>query len=260
MSTALITGASNGIGKELAELFAKDNINLVIVARSEDKLVELKTELESAYGISVKVIAKDLSLTESADEVFNELKKSGTEIEYLINNAGYAHCGDYNDVDWGITDNMIRLNIIALAKMTKLFMKPMIERKCGKILNVASIAAFEPGAYFSVYFASKAFVLSFSEAIAVELKGTGVSISALCPGPTKTGFEKRAQMDGSNMFKAIPVMNVKTVATLAYKKFIKKKTIIIPGASNKLIVFATRLAPRGILRKMVGKVNKGSRK
>lgn len=199
--TALITGASGGIGYEFAKIAAANHFNLVLIARSENKLRQIKNELESKYSISVLIIAKDLSLDNAANEVINELSSHSINIDYLVNNAGFGGYGNFVERDINKDLNMIDLNIKALVKLTHLLLPQMIERKSGKILNVASTAGFMPGPNMATYFATKAFVVSFSQAIAKELENTGVTVTALCPGPVDTGFISAGDLEGSKLFK-----------------------------------------------------------
>ncbi len=201
MSTALITGASNGIGLELARIHASKGDNLVLVARNITRLNQLKLELENKFKISVLVIEKDLSKTNSANEVFNETSEKRIQIDYLINNAGFGDFGMFADSDLDKQLQMINLNIIALTSLTRLYLPEMTKRRSGKIMNVASTAAFQPGPTMAVYYATKAYVLHFSEAIANELKGSGVTVTVLCPGATESGFQAAADMQESKLVK-----------------------------------------------------------
>jgi len=191
----LITGASSGLGYEFCKLFAKDGNNLVLVARRKELLDKYASELSAKYGISVRVIAKDLSLEKSPDEIFNTLRTENIKLSALINNAGFGYKGSFEEIRLDIDMDMIKVNMLCLVKMTKLFLNDIIESNDGGILNVASTAAFQPGPFMAVYFATKAFVLSFSESLAEELSKTDVIVSTLCPGPTKTEFQGRANMN-----------------------------------------------------------------
>lgn len=242
-STALITGASGGIGYELAKLFARDSYNLVLVARSTDKLAQLAAELEKAYQIRASVVAADLSQPGGPDQVFAATQKAGIEVDVLVNNAGFGQFGFYVETDLQEELQQIQLNIVSLTHLTKLYIRPMIERRHGRILNVASTAAFQPGPLMAVYYATKAYVLSFSAALSNELRGTGVTVTCLCPGPTTTEFHKRAAMDLSNMMKA-PFMDAKTVAEIGYRAMLKGKPTVIAGKMNWLVAQSTRFAPR----------------
>jgi short-subunit dehydrogenase len=258
---ALVTGASGGIGYEIAKLLAKDSKNLVLVARSESKLHEVKDELlKINQNIDVKIIIADLSAIESAKLVKSQTDLIKGEIDILINNAGFGDFGKYWETSYDKETQMINLNITTLAQLTKLYLPEMIKNKSGKILNVASVAAFMPGSYMTVYYATKAFVLSYTEGLAGELKGTGVTVSALCPGPTKTGFEEKASLGNSDLFKAMPNATASSVAKLGYKGMLKGKQIIITGFMNKATVFIIRFIPRCIVRNMVKSIQKGSLK
>ncbi len=242
-STALITGSSGGIGYELAKLFARDSYNLVLVARSADKLAQLATELEKAYQIRATVVATDLSQPCGPEQVFATTQKAGITVDVLVNNAGFGQFGFYVDTDLQEELQQIQLNIASLTHLTKLYVRPMVERRHGRVLNVASTAAFQPGPLMAVYYATKAYVLSFSEALSNELQGTGVTVTCLCPGPTTTEFHKRAAMDLSNMMKA-PFMDAKTVAEIGYRAMLKGKSTVIAGRMNWLVAQSTRFAPR----------------
>lgn len=253
MKTALITGASSGIGLELAHIFAKNGSDLVLVARSEDKLESLAQELSEAHKIIVKIIVKDLSDKNSPMEIFDELEKENIEIEYLINNAGFGGYGKFYNTDWKKEEEMIQVNITALAELTKLFMQQMVKRNSGRIMNVASTAAFQPGPLMSVYYASKAFVLSLSDAIAYELKDTNVTVTCLCPGPTKSNFHNIANIKASKLAKGINATSY-DVALYGYNAMMKGKSVAIEGFMNKLLAFATRLMPRRLVLRTVYKI------
>jgi short-subunit dehydrogenase len=255
-STALITGASSGIGRELAKLVAKDCSMLVLVARSLNRLQELKQELETTYPVSVKVVTKDLSKAAAAHEIYVELEREHVSVDILINVAGFGGYGAFVETDWRKEEKMIGVNILATTEMTKLFAKGMVDRKSGKIMNVSSTAAFEPGPLMSVYYASKAYVLSFSEAIANELSGTGVTVTALCPGPTATGFARAAGIANSRLFKYAPVASAEDVARYGYRAMMKGKTVAIHGMMNKVMAFSVRLAPEKLLAAIVRGLHK----
>jgi short-subunit dehydrogenase len=247
--TVLITGASGGIGLELAEIFAREGYDMVLVARSEQKLAAAKKRLEEKYQIAVEVMVKDLVIKDAAQEIFTALSDSGKHIDVLVNNAGAGDFGEFADAEWERQYNMIQLNVTALMQMTKLFLNPMLERKEGKILNVASIAAFQPGPLMSVYHATKAAVLYFSEALATELEGSGVTVTTLCPGPTETGFVAAASMENSQLFENFKVSGPESVAAFGYKALMKGKPMVVHGFFNRLAVFSVRLAPRSMVRK-----------
>lgn len=245
--TALITGASGGIGYELAKLFAKDKYNLVMVARSGPKLTQFAGELERQFGVSVKTFALDLTHPEAPNQLFAELQRSGIGIDVLVNNAGYGKFGAFAEVPLAESLGQIQLNITALTQMTKLFLSPMLERGSGKIMNVASTAAFQAGPMMSVYYATKGYVLLFSEGISNELRGSGVTVTCFCPGATDTNFQKRANTEDSRLFKQLRPADVKTVAREGYRALMKGRTVAISGLSNWLVAESTRFAPRRVV-------------
>lgn len=244
----LITGASSGIGYELSRVFAANNYNLILVARNKNKLIEISDELIKEYGCSVITIQKDLSIKNSAVELYNEVIDQGIDVNVLVNNAGIGSCGLFHEINLNKDIEMISLNIEALTVLTKLFAKRMVELGTGRILNVASTGAYEPGPYIATYYATKAYVLSFSEAIANELKGFGVMVSTLCPGATITNFSRSA---GKSDVKG--AMSPKTVAEIAYKELMKNKRIIIPGIANRIAILMAKLLPRKVSADIVGK-------
>ncbi|MDQ0113667.1 SDR family NAD(P)-dependent oxidoreductase [Paenibacillus harenae] len=249
--TVLITGASGGIGKELADRFAKDGNDLVLVARSEGKLLELSKEYRKKYGIQATVIAKDVASPGVPEEIAAELKEKGIVVDYLVNNAGFGLYGEFLETNLEQEMNMIDVNIKALIIMTKLFLPDMVKRRQGGVLNVASLVAFFPGPMMSIYYASKAFVLSFTEALENELSGTGVTVTALCPGLTSTGFVERSGMGASKMIQRGGIMEVGQVADEAYRGFLSGKTFIMPGARNRFLAFLPRLLPRKMMTRMI---------
>lgn len=256
MKTALITGASSGIGKELAYIFAKDKHNLVLVARSEDKLKEIAEEIKTRDGVEVTVIPMDLSKQGSAKELFNQINTKNIEIDFLINNAGFGDVDHFSSKKLDKYTQMINLNMLALTELTALFIDKMKEKKFGYIMNVASTAAFQSVPYFSVYAATKAYVLSFSEALHYELKGTGVYVSALCPGATDTNFANAAEIKGSDMFNAEKGgMTPKKVAEIAYRKMMKGKMTFVTGFANQIgAYFSPKMINRKIVPSTIGKV------
>lgn len=241
----LITGVTSGIGLELAQLSAKDKKNLILVSRNETELIKLKDLLLSQYDIKIHIIAKDLKDNNSAQEIYNEAEKLGLRVNELINNAGVGSFGSFNNIYKNIDLDMITINIYSLTYLIKLFLPQMVEADEGRILNVASTAAFIPGPFMAVYYASKAYVLSLSEAIASELKNSNVTVSVLCPGPTKTNFQSRAKMKKSDFVK-LGVMEAKTVAKIGYEGMKRGKTVIIPGSLNKLLIVFMKFMPRCI--------------
>ena len=252
--TALVTGASAGIGRELARLAAKDGHDLVLVARRRDRLEELAAELTAAHGVVVTVIGADLSDQAAPADIAERLRAAGTRVDFLINNAGFGSCGPFSGADLEREVAMIHLNVRALVQLTRLFMPEMLARKSGRILNVASVAGFVPGPYMATYYASKAFVLSFTEALATELRGTGVTATASCPGPTVTEFGAVAHSADTNLFRR-GAADASSVAHHAYRAMLAGKVVAIPGLMNKLIAQSTRLAPRALLRGVVAYLN-----
>jgi uncharacterized protein len=248
--TALITGASGGIGYELALLFAADRFDCILVARSHDRLTELAARLESEFRVSTMVLTKDLSKPRAVDEIHEEVTAASREVEVLVNNAGYPTYGLFAEADARAELDMLQVNVMALTQLTNVFVKGMVARRNGRILNLASTAAFEPGPLMAVYYASKAYVLSFSEALANELKGTGVSVTALCPGPTRTGFQKRGGLEDSRLVQG-DIADARSVALAGYRGLMARKTIVIPGLGNKLIPLVVRLSPRSLVPRIV---------
>ncbi len=252
--TALITGSSNGIGYELAKVLAQKDNNLVLVARSKDKLDELKNELEKSHNIWVYTIGKDLSLPGAASEVYDELKTKSITIDYLVNNAGFGDFGLFAQSDWNKQEQMINLNVTALAHFTRLFLPDMIRRGGGKILNVASTASFQPGPTMSVYFATKAFVLSFSEAVNNEVREHGITVTALCPGATQSGFQTAASMQDSKLFAGNNFPTSREVAEFGYRAMMKGKAVAIHGFKNSIMANSVRFAPRSLVVKIARQI------
>ncbi len=249
--TALITGASGGIGYEFARVLARNGYNLVLVARSEDKLKQLAVDLENNQGITAKVIAQDLATPTAPDELYQTLQNEGVTIDILINNAGFATYGHFVELDLQRELQMMQLNMMTLTHLTGLFGRAMVARKRGKILNVASTAAFQPGPLMAVYYATKAYVLSFSEALANELQGTGVTVTALCPGPTESGFQARASMEDSKLVSGGGLMTSDEVAEVGYQGLMTNKTVVIPGFKNRMLALTPRFLPRNLVTQTV---------
>lgn len=243
MSTVLITGASGGIGYELARLFARDHHNLVLVARSADKLAQVAAELQP-LGVIVKTFALDLAQPPAAKFLFDQLQREGTAVDILVNNAGFGVYGDFAQMPEEEIQGQIRLNITALTELTRLFLPPMIQRRSGRIMNVASTAGFQPGPLMAVYYATKAYVISFSEAIANELRNSGVTVTCFCPGATHTGFAKRAGTEKSRLFKQFGGMSTEKVALDGYRAVMEGRTLAVSGLRNWIIAESTRFAPR----------------
>ena len=250
----LITGASTGIGYELAKLFAKDRHNLILVARDEGKLETAKNEL-SKYNVEVKILSLDLSKSEDIQGLFNYVEMNKLNVDILVDNAGIGTFGDFSEIEWVKEEALIDINIKVLTKLTKYFLPKIIECKNGGILNVASTAAFCSGPRMAAYYASKAYVLNLTEAIYEECKDSGIRISCLCPGPVKTTFQDKAGIKKSESAKKY-LMDAEEVAKVSYKDFKKGKLIIIPGMKNKLLVIGNKLLPRRISRKIILKTNK----
>jgi uncharacterized protein len=253
VQTALITGASGGIGEEFAKVLARKGMNLVLVARSQDKLQALAQQLQTQHNISVKVIAQDLSKVNSAQIVFDQLKD--TPIDMLINNAGYGTYGYFHETDLQTELDEMQLNMVTLVHLTKLFLPQMLQRKHGRIMNVASTAAFQSGPLMAVYYATKSFVLNFGEALAVELKGTGVSMTTLCPGGTESGFQQRAAMTESKLVQN-NMMTSKKVAEEGIEAMLKGRRVIVNGFRNQALAFLVRLLPRYTVTDMVFNMQK----
>lgn len=243
-NSTLITGASGGIGYELAGLFARDNHNLVLVARNSDKLAQVADDLQRRFGVSAKAIALDLANQAAPQSLFDQLQRDGIAVDILVNNAGYGKLGAFAGVSLEESLGQIQLNITALTSLARLFLGPMLQRGSGKILNVASTAGFQPGPLMAVYYATKAYVISFSEALANELADKGITVTCLCPGPTVTGFASRAGNNKSRLFKQLRPMDARTVALQGYRGLLSGKTLVIPGLRNWLLVEALRISPR----------------
>lgn len=254
MRYALITGASSGIGLELATIMAEKGHHLILVARREDALLALKNKLEISYKVAVEIVVMDLSQPGQADALYQHCAKQQWIVDCLVNNAGYGDYGKFDSSKLAIYQNLLQLNIVALTDLTALFVADMKQRKSGRILNVGSIAAFQPGPNFAVYAASKAYVMQFTEALNFELRGTGVSVTLLSPGVTETGFVNRANMGAAANAKN-GLMDAKTVALQGYKAMMVGKLNVIPGWKNKLLTFGSKTMPsRELLLQIAGKI------
>ncbi len=254
MKTALITGASSGIGYELAIIHASKGDNLVLVARNISKLNQLKTELEKQYKVTVNVIEKDLSKANASKELFYETQRKNIQIDYLVNNAGFGDFGMFYETDWKKEEQMINLNITCLTQLTKLYLQEMVKRKSGKIMNVASTAAFQSGPTMAVYYATKAYVLSFSEAIDNEVRDKGITVTALCPGATESGFQAAAAMEESALVKGKKLPTSKEVAEYGYKAMMSGKTVAIHGTMNYIMANSIRFLPRKLVVKITRQI------
>jgi hypothetical protein len=252
--TVLITGASSGIGLELAKCFAAGRSRLVLVARNTPALETLAGELRRDFKIEAIVLTADLSLPETPGKIYSELKGRGIGVDVLVNNAGFGAHGLFSELPLQRQLEMIQVNVTALVELTGLFLPGMVERRLGGVLNVASVAGFVPGPGMAVYYATKAFVLSFTEALAGELAGTGVKVMALCPGPTETNFGKVARVNGARLVR-VASMTAKEVALEGYNTFRCGRTVDVSGWRNRLMVLLVRLMPRLLVRKIVKKFN-----
>ncbi len=245
-STALVTGSSSGIGYQLAKLFARDGHNVVLVARSEGSLQRVAAELRGSYGVTVSIVAKDLSQSNSPDELYAELKNQSITVDFLVNNAGYGIYGAFGQSELGADLNVLQLNVVSLTHLTRLYLKDMLERGAGKILNLSSTAAFEPGPFMAIYYATKAYVQSFSEAIADEVRGSGVTVTALCPGPTQTGFQKKAAVEDIKLVSG-PIMDAATVAKVGYRAMMQGRPVVIAGLRNQIMALGAKFGPRSVV-------------
>lgn len=247
---ALITGASSGIGRELARCFAADRYHLALVARNAVRLNDLAEELRRAHGIEVKVLARDLARAGTPRDIFETLRD--LPVTVLVNNAGFGSYGPFAQTDLATQTDMMRVNMTALVELTHLFVQPMLARRNGRILNVASMAAFQPGPTVNIYYASKAFVHSFSYALAIELETTGVTVTALCPGTTRTDFFNRA---GMRMPQRWFAMDARTVAEIGYRGLMRGKRVVIPGWLNRVTAALARRGPVSVSASAVRKIH-----
>ncbi len=258
--TALITGAASGLGYEFSILLAQDNFDLILIDFDEERLLETSAVIEKKYAVQIQKLVYDLSKPGVADKIYAEI--CGQNIDVLINNAGFGLFGLFNETDWEIEESMIHLHILTLTRLTKLIIKDMIQNGKGKILNISSLAAFQPGPLMSIYFATKAYILSFSEALANETKGTGVTVTVLCPGQTKTNFENASAANSNAKVSKVKLFTADAVAVAryGYNAMNVGKITAIPGVINKFTVFISRHLPRRITALMVRKIQAGIRK
>jgi uncharacterized protein len=253
--TALITGASAGIGRELSKLMAKDGYELFLVARDAARLNELAVELKTLGAPDAHVISVDLAAKSGAAQVAAALSKTLPDV--LVNNAGFGLLGSFSGIELARQMDMIQVNVTSLVELTGLLLPRMVARGSGRILNLASTAAFQPGPGMAIYYATKAFVLSFSEAIAEENRNKGVTVTVLCPGPTDTEFQTRAGMLGTPLFSGkFKIMTAKEVAEIGYRAMLEGKVLTIAGLRNRLGMEGLRLAPRSWVRKIAYKLHK----
>ncbi len=253
--TVLITGASSGIGLELAKCFAADGSRLVLIARNQTALENLAEELKQKFKVETIVLPADLTLPESPKQIFNRLSAQNISVDVLVNNAGFGLHGEFIELPLDRQMEIVEVNVTALTELTGLFLPGMVQRKSGGILNVGSVAGFIPGPRLAVYYASKAFVQSFSEALAEELDGTGVSVTSLCPGPTESNFGAVAR-GGRERVSQASKMPTEAVARYGHFAFRNKKVIAVPGFRNRFLIFLTRLLPRSTVRRTVKSYNK----
>jgi short-subunit dehydrogenase len=249
-NTVLITGASSGIGFELSKIFAKNGYHLVLVSQNESNLKRAASDIRKQYSdAQITIIPKDLSLPSSPEEIFESLTQKSIEVDILINSAGIQVYGPFNETNLEDDLRLISLNMLALTKLTKLFLKGMVERGYGKILNLGSTGSFQPCPLNAIYCAGKAYVLHFSEGIAEELKGTGVTVTTLCPGATRTDFARRAKIEDIRLFKDY-IMDAEKVAEIGYKALMKGKPVVVAGMLNKIMTSSVRFSPRGLVTKI----------
>ncbi len=256
-NTALITGASSGIGEQFARLFAADGCNVVLLARREDRLEALANNLRSKFEIQANVIAADLSDISAPERIAGILAERGISVDALVNNAGFGHLGEFVAADPSRLLSMMTVNMLSLVQLTRLLLPAMIAQGRGRILNVGSLAGFLPGPHMAVYYASKAFVNSFSEALSVELRKTGVTVTLSCPGPTASEFGKIAGSDVRRL-SAVRSMSAERVARQAYRAMKAGDVIAIPGFSNMLIYHSLRFLPRVVARRLTGLLNRAT--
>lgn len=250
---ALVTGGSGGIGLELAHLLAQAGYDLVLVARNALKLDGAAKVVSSKFGVNVKPIALDLSQPDSADV----LTSSVPACDVLVNNAGFANSGAFASIDAAAVNEELQLDVVALTKLTRRYLPGMLERSDGKILNVASTAGFVPGPGMAVYYAAKAYVLSFSEALAEEVRGSGVSVTCLCPGATDTGFQGRAGIERSPLIR-LGMADAAKVAKAGFEGLMRGKPVVVPGFTNKLVAFSPKISPRRLILAVSSRLNKTS--
>jgi short-subunit dehydrogenase len=243
--TALITGASSGIGLDLARLMAP-KFDLIITARNQGDLESIARELEATHGNHVHVIPADLTKADAPQQLFFEIERRGLQVDVLINNAGFGSYGAFAESDHQTDLDMIQVNIAALTSLARLALPGMLARKRGRMMNVASTAGFQPGPLMAVYYATKAYVIMFSEAITNEVKGSGVTVTCLCPGATATKFAGRANMEESRLFK-MGAMRSEDVAKAGYRAMMQGRNMVIPGLFNKLLMQSVRFSPRKLV-------------
>jgi short-subunit dehydrogenase len=255
--TALVTGAASGLGFELALLLAKDAYNLILIDIDSEKLEKAKTTILDIYKTQITLMVKDLSISNIAKNIYQEV--GNTQIDIIVNNAGFGLFGTFYDTDWERESEMLHLHILTTTHLIKLFLPDMVERGSGKVLNLSSLAAFQPGPLMALYYASKSYILSFSQAIANELKGTGVSVTVLCPGPTKTGFQDVVSEGSSDNKIRFNMACPKQVAAYGYKSMHKGRVVAIPGLFNKFLSILPRMLTRNRTTKIVRQIQDKNR-
>jgi short-subunit dehydrogenase len=251
--TALITGASSGFGMEFAKLFARDGFDLVLVARSGQTMQELAEQLQGAHGISATVIVKDLAVARACDQLVARVGERGIEIDALVNNAGFAQYGPFVTADPEELDQMLSVNVVALTDLTRALLPGMVERRWGRIVNLGSVGSFAPAPMTGAYAATKAYVLSLSLALTEELKGTGVTVTALCPGPTATGFQARAEMVDSKLIAGRKLDSAAEVVRVGYAAMNKGRPYLVTGTTSKAFAFLSRFLPRMMSARVAGR-------
>ncbi|RKH14132.1 SDR family oxidoreductase [Corallococcus sp. CA047B] len=252
---ALITGASAGLGEQFAERFARDGHDVILVARGVAKLEALASRLELAHRVKAHVMPADLGQPGAPEQLFAQVQALGLAVEFLVNNAGFGSSGPFLEQALAREAEMVEVNCSALLKLTHLFARPMKERGHGRILNIASTAGFQPGPYMATYYATKAFVMSFSEALAFELQGTGVTVTCHCPGATATEFASRAGNTESRLFKRPGVATSQDVVAHAYAAMMKGRVLSVHGLLNWMAAFSLRFSPRAAVRFVTAKLN-----
>jgi hypothetical protein len=248
---ALVTGASMGLGAEFARLLASEGYDLVLTARGAERLATLKKEVENLHGVTAHVLIADLADPRAPEGIHEHTRRAGLDVDVLVNNAGFGMYGKFHESDLETELDIVQVNIVALMHLTQLFARDMVAKRRGRIVNVASTAAFQAGPMQAVYYASKAFVLSFSEAIRNELKGTGVTVTALCPGPTPTGFQERAHVGNLRGLRLMMRVSPEDVVRAGYRGMKRGRPVVIPGGLNNLHVFLLRLLPRRLVTNVV---------
>jgi short-subunit dehydrogenase len=252
--TALITGASSGIGRVLAQRFAADRHDLVVVARKADALEALVRETTQTFGVKARAVSIDLAHSDAPRHIYDEVSRAGIAIDVVVNNAGFGLQGSVAELPLDRQLEMIHVNVTALTELTRLFLPGMVERRRGGVLNVGSTAGFQPGPFMAVYYATKAYVVAFTEALAEELAGSGLRISCLAPGPTATGFAEEAHMTDTRLFR-LGTMNAADVARIGYEGWKRGKVLVVPGVTNRLGIAMVRISPRPVVRKLLKFLN-----